>query len=417
MMYSSAHCIGLLLALLAPGGRSTAPQPTKPKPKPKPDIITTMAKGEDQSTLSEQYYVRAVEHAGKQQYHDAAKYIVKAYAALSNDVRFHDSGLNLLIEATDYHVKAYHESGDDDLLAEIQPLLEQFVAQYAGLNANASELRRNLESIRELRLSASSRHFDEKKYAKAAIEAHDCYRVLQDADKGKAFGEKAALAASRAYRQAWYVDGDARHIEAAVEVIGDHLAKVGAQASLTAKREQRQLEGDLRRAKAGPKREDESQGSRRSPRDRSFLIASSAGIAGGIALSGGAAFVGVRSFDFEFLLGGAAGPIRARPEQVVTAIPLGLVGGVITGLAVHSMADAGFIPSRTRKILAASTITLGLLGVAAGSSLMAIGSAREPELTTGKAKALQNAGFSVLVGMGAPLGAGIAALVSRWTRR
>lgn len=112
---------------------------------------------------------------------------------------------------------------------------------------------------------------------------------------------------------------------------------------------------------------------------------------------------------------GSPAAIDARPGATATGIGLGLAGGAVAALASHVLADAGFVSSRRRKFLAAGTTAVGLIGVIAGSTLMAIGSmqrgAGERDLK------LQNAGFSILLGMGAPLGVGIATIVTRWTDR
>lgn len=102
----------------------------------------------------------------------------------------------------------------------------------------------------------------------------------------------------------------------------------------------------------------------------------------------------------------------AQPGPMATAIPLALAGGVVSGLPIYSMGDSGFIPPRARKILAAGALAAGIVGVAAGASLLAVGAAREDQLGA-RAQDYKNGGFSILMGMGAPLGAGIAALVGR----
>jgi hypothetical protein len=399
-MTCSSYCIVALLSMLEPAD-------------PGEDLIDTLSEREALATLSEQWYTRAVEYADKGQYHDASKYIVKAYGALSGEKRVDGSALGLLIEAADYHLKAFRHTNDAALLAEIQPLLEQFLERYEGADPRSAELGQKLDSIRELRLTISQRYLDENKYAKAAIEADDCYRALRDSDKARFIGERVALAASRAHRQAWYLDGDIEHIEAASKVIEDHLARAGEGASVTMKGEHRQLKRDLALTRARDDRSDRTSHGGSTPRARSYLIASGAALSGGIVLSAGASAVGARSFAPDVSrTDGSETSFVAQPGPMTTAIPLALAGGVVSGLAIYSMGDSGFIPPRARKILAAGALAAGIVGVAAGSSLLAVGAAREGELGD-RAEGFQNGGFSILMGMGAPLGAGIAALVSR----
>mgnify|MGYP006870805534 CR=1 FL=1 len=198
-------------------------------------------------------------------------------------------------------------------------------------------------------------------------------------------------------------------IEAALAVVDDHLAKAGQLASVPAKRERSRLDRDLRRARtsAGSRSDDAT-----APRDRAFRLAIGAGLGGGLALSAGAAAVGAYTFVEP---SDSPGAIDARPGATATAIGLGLAGGAVAALASHVLADAGFVPTRRRKILAACTTAVGLLGVAVGSALLATGSMQAGAQE--RDQRLQNAGFSVLVGMGAPLGVGIATIVTRWTDR
>lgn len=405
MFYSSTFHIGVALAVLGP----EPPRMEQPSPELGGDVVTTMMEKEELSTRGEQMYERAVEFAEKGQYHDASEHIVRAYVELDDEARFGEPGLLLLREAVVYHLKAYRQAKDDMLLASIQPLVEQLFEHHQGVDPKKDELRRDLQTIRDLRLSASERYLEEGKFTKAAIEARACYRELQAADKGRAIGEAAALAASRAYREAWYSDGDVRYIESAIEVVDDHLAKAGELASVPVKRERKRLDGDLRRARTsvGSRSEEAT-----SPRDRAFRLAIGAGLGGGLALSAGAAAVGAYTFEEPT---DSPAAIDARPGATATGIGLGLAGGAVAALASHVLADAGFVSSRRRKFLAAGTTAVGLVGIALGSVLMGIGSMQEG--TDGRDLRLQNAGFSVLLGMGAPLGVGIATIVTRWADR
>lgn len=118
-MTCSSYCIAALLSMLEPA-------------EPEEDVIDTLIEREALSTLSEQWYTRAVEYAERGQYHDASKYIAKAYGALSGEKRFDRSALALLIDAASYHLKAFRQTNDAALLAEIQPLLEGFLERYEG---------------------------------------------------------------------------------------------------------------------------------------------------------------------------------------------------------------------------------------------------------------------------------------------
>lgn len=405
MLCSSTLHIGLALTLLGPEPRGV----DQPSPEPEGDVVTTMMEKEELATRGEQMYERAVEFAEKGQFHDASEYIVRAYVELEDEARFGDPGLLLLREAVVYHLKAYRQAEDDALLASIQPLVERFFEHYQGVDPKKEELRRDLQTIRDLRLSASERYLEEGKFTKAAIEARACYRELQAADKARAIGEAAALAASRAYREAWYLDGDIRYIESAIEVVDDHLAKAGELASVPAKRERKRLEGDLRRARTSMRSRSEEA---TSPRDRAFRLAIGAGLGGGLALSAGAAAVGAYTFVQP---SGSPGAIDARPGATATGIGLGLAGGAVAALASHVLADAGLVSSRRRVFLAAGTTAIGLVGIVLGSALMGVGSLQKG--TEARDLRLQNAGFGVLLGMGAPLGVGIATIVTRWADR
>lgn len=400
MMCSSACYLGFALASLGPVADPTMP------PSPEEDFMASVSESFDLSTRAEQMYKRADEYANKGQYHDAAGYIINAYVELEDEDRFGATGLELLRDGAEYHLRAYRQTKDDTLLTNIQPLLERFLEHPRETSPRIEGLRRDLYTIRELRLSASARYFDNGQFSKAASEARHCYRALQAADQGRAIGEEAALAASRAYREAWHVDGDVRHIEAAIEVVDDHLAKAGELASVPVKRERSELEGDLRRARMS--RASRHQDGTLSPRNRTFLLAIGSGLGGGIALSAGAAAVGTQAFVED---AGSSPRIRPHAGLMPTAIGLSLAGGAVAGLASHALADARFISSRRRKLLAASAMTVALAGSVLGSTLLVIGKSGPDDRT------LSSAGFSVLVGMSAPLGVGIATIVSRWNER
>jgi hypothetical protein len=410
MTCSSSYCIAALLAGLGPEAEPVGLQPAGPDA----EEVEVLIEGMDPATRSVRLYSQAVENAERGRYDDASAQIVKAYAVLPEQMRFSDSGLLLLTEGTDYHLQAYRQTNDETLLANIHPLLEEFLEHYQGLDPRIEGLKRKLKMIRDMRLSVSDQYFRERKFTNAAIKARDCYRALQAVDKGGAIGEQAALAASRAYAQAWYIDGDIRHIKAAIELVADHLAKAGEDASRKAKQERARLGRNLKIAEArggGIDQEEDLGGM--APQDRSFLIASGAALGAGVVLSAGAAAVAASSFEADDVYLDVSYSIRGQPEHIATAIPLGVVGGVVAGLAIHSMVDTGFIPPRERKILALGATAAGLLGMVVGSTLLAVGATRWDDLRSTQARGLENAGFSILVGMGAPLGAGIAALVSR----
>jgi len=408
MMGSSLCVVAMLatLATLAPVG------PEASGADPEPDVVDAMLEGLDPATRSERLYARAVEHAEEGQLHDAAVYIVKAYDVLHEDTRHGDTGLFLLTAGAEYHLQAYQQTKDDALLAAIQPRLEDLIEHYLGLDPRLESLQRKLDLVRKLRLDASDRYFRNRDYLNAAKEARGCYEAMMAADKPGAIGERAVLAAASAYRQAWYVDGDIRQLEAAIELVADHLDDAGEEASVKAKRARAQLGRDLALAKArggGIDGEDDLPGI--APQERSFLFASGAALGGGLVLAAGAAAVGAYGFEYSILSINEEAPSRPQPEHIAVAVPLGVVSGVVTGLAIHSMIDTGFIPPRERKLLAIGATTLGLLGAVVGTSLLAVGASRRDDPSS--ARGLQNTGFSILVGIGAPLGAGIAALVSR----
>jgi hypothetical protein len=406
MMCSSSFCLGLVLTSLGP-----AEGPTDP-PSSEGDLITDLKESSELSTRAEQMYERAEEYAAKGQYHDASEHIVRAYVLLVDEDRFGPSGLELLRTGVVYHLHAYRQAKDDALLDSIHPLIERFLENHQGSDPKVDGLRRDLQTIRELRLSASRRYFEDGKFTKAASEARACYEQLQAVDKARAIGEEAALAASRAYREAWYLDGDPRHLDAALAVVDDHLAKAGDLASAPAKRERRRLGDDLRRARMSRAARHEE--GALSPRDRTFLLAIGAGLGSGVALSAGAAAIGAQTFEEA---PGALRPVQAQPGLMTTAIGLSLAGGVVAGLASHALVDASFVSPRKRKLLAVSTTAVALVGSALGATLLTIGNVRDDDRDGGIDLPLQRAGFSVLVGMSAPLGVGIAAIVSRWNSR
>lgn len=407
------HCINLLLVLGSPA-EPTSPTTPGALAGPEPELVERMLEDADPMVRSARKYEQATVFAEEGEYDEALRLSLESYRLLPEATRYSDSGLFVIFAAVEHYDSAQRRSKDDARAALIQSPLEELIERYQGLDPRVDQLARKLEGIRKERLGLSERYVRERKFSAAATEARDCYLALQNADKGRAIGEQAVIAASQAYRQAWYGDGDIRHLKGALELLSDHMGRAGSHASPSVKRERARLERSLATALASGGGISDENDAVIAPQERSFLFASGAALGGGAALSIGAAAVGAYGFDFELLPAtNGVRSIRAEPDHVATAVSLGVVGGVVTGLAIHSMIDTGLIPPRERKILAVSATTMGLLGTLLGSVLLTVGSQAERDLAHERARRAQNAGFGILVGMGAPLGAGIAALVSR----
>lgn len=396
-------------------GAFVGPLPAAPGPALPSEPAPTPAEGapEDRAIRSERNMQLAVEHADEERFQDAAIHAIRAYELLDEEAKLGETGLFVLSSATEHSLRAYEQLRDPDRLAAIQPLLEVFLERHQGVGPKVEELQRKLELVRGERLAISRAHLDGKRYQRAAEEAERCYLTMMEADRRREIGAQAAIAASVAYRNQWHVDNDIHHLEAAVALIDDHLGRAGESASGKARQERRRLTRDLALAQArgGAIEDVDDAGGAGSMtrRDRSFLIASGAALGGGVAASVGAALLGRQSIRHEAISIDEFGRVRS-PGHIVGATALGATGAVVTGLAVHSLVDAGFLRSRDRRIVAITGLAVGLAGSIAGTTMLATG--QHGESSSARAS-LSNAGIGVLVSMGTPLGAGIAALVSR----
>lgn len=367
----------------------------------------------DSALLSQRLYNEAVAFAEESRFYDASLYIIRAYRLLDQEQMYGDAGIFMMKYAIKYHRRAYAEMNDEELLASIQAPLEQFLENYSGgENSELHLLERKLNLIREKRLDVADGYMRQKKYADAVRVASDCYLMMRPAARGADVGERAVLQLALAHRNAWYLDGRSSHFEDALELVEDHAREAEGGLSKRVRREQRTLlrgKALLKVRDPDGEAEDDVGGGVLTGQDRSFLIASGASVAGGISLGVGAAVLGGAAFVRD----GNVPVITMRPGFTGPGIALSAVGAAVSGLAMHSMIDAGYVSPRARKIVAFSSTAVGAVSALLGAVLLVrgnFGSESRDDLR------LQSAGLGMLLVSGAPLGAGISALISRPTQ-
>ncbi len=390
------------------------PAPVEPQPHQAEVVSAEPTAGlPDNNTRSQNNVQKAIEAYEEGRLRDAARYSLKAYRVQDQADKFEATGLAVLIKAVTYHFDAYEQTRDVGYMIAIHPELERFLLEHQGVGPEVDKLQRQLVRVRSNRLGGAAMLHQRRQYKKAGREAADCFRALAPAAKGEQIGERAALAASRAYRQAWYGDNDIRHLQVAIELVQEHLDAAAGGASRAAKKERRHLAGRLEVARAGGGAIDDGGDASDirvvTQRDRSFMMAAGAGLGAGVVLSLGAGLTGGWAFQSP-MPRVTEDSLVARPEHVGPAVMMSVVGAAASGLAIHSMIDAGFVAPRERKIIAASGIAVGLLGSAVGTTLLIFGTAGE---ATRRRTPPSNAGLGLLLGMSAPLSLGLSALLSR----
>ncbi|MEX1362463.1 MAG: hypothetical protein AB1Z98_05010 [Nannocystaceae bacterium] len=358
----------------------------------------------------------AIEFAQDGKPYEASTEIKKAYTLRDNELHSYDQkydlvGQDLMWRAATYHLDAYQQTKDARLLAGIQPILEDFLENHEGTGSKVSEMRRDLVIIRSERLAIAKALMETREYLRAALEAADCYWALETRAKAEAIGRRTAIAASEAYRHGWNMDNNIKHLHRAARIMDDHLQHAGPNATAAAKRERRRLSFDTGIAKAAGSGIDtgnpaSSYTSVITRRDRAFLIVSGSALGGSAALTVTASLFGRKSFWAQQVLTTDPIEVKVDPGKMAPALTFAVISAAVSGLAIHGMIDEGFIPPRERKIVAALGTSIGLAGIITGAALVAAG------FRSGERR-WANVGFGLATGMGAPLGAGISALVSR----
>ncbi|MCA9705442.1 MAG: hypothetical protein KDK70_06330, partial [Myxococcales bacterium] len=174
---------------------------------------------------SQRMYEEADDLSQDGRYYDASMHGLRAYQLLDPSRMFGPSGLYMLKQVVEWHLRAYTQTRDPILLANIQRPLEMFLENFEGHGADLRLLERKLDTIRSKRLEVSDALFSRKKYEEAAEEAAACYQAMPPAAQGGPTGEQAVFQASLAYRSAWYIDNDYEHFDRGLALVEDHIQK------------------------------------------------------------------------------------------------------------------------------------------------------------------------------------------------
>lgn len=287
----------------------------------------------------------------------------------------------------------------------------------------------------EALLEKAQRALDAGRFRESGDRAADAYGALPLPERASAYGENAVLQASAAYREAWLRDGDDEALAVARALLQRHVddyaehgekdppVHVLEELLRWERLEQRCL---TPQPDAPPPPTMVDARSAPAAMDRTARRAAITTMVGGAALSLGAVALSAYVFGYGPATDPPDGTLERRTSvgHLIPAVPLGLAGGAVGGLGMHSLVEAGVVKHRRRVGLA--TTVVGGVGVVLGAVLLGTGSIYWPEpddtglTVVGRANLsvnLQSAGLAVLLGSLGVLGPGMGALLTPEPRR
>ncbi len=261
----------------------------------------------------------------------------------------------------------------------------------------------------EALLDKAQRAFDDGRFAEAAELAASAYAALPLKARASLYGENAVFQATNAYREAWLAQGDEAALVAARDLLQRHVddyderSKGKAPGNVTQELRRfdlllercRQPDPQLEPVAATVEPEPAPRPAEAPATLRPVRRAAGAALGATATLSLGAGLLSAFVFGY--------GPANDQPDadlvqrrsvgHLLPAIPLGIAGGIVGGLATHALTDAGQIEKRERVGIALTVA--GSVGVLAGSILLGAGAAYWPSPGTDRDTMIGRANLSV----------------------